>query len=282
MTDAISMDSPPPHRQEGRGGSTARSAPGINGVIARHPIAAYIVIAFGFSWSFTVLVSVSLMFGLLALFGPALGATVVSLADGTTGELGGRITAWRVSPRWYLAALAIPFAVAAIGLGAYIASGHPAPGIGSVGAIELVIFVLVIGEEIGWRGFLMPRLRARMSLPAAGLVTGIVWTLWHLPIYLAPGQGLAAFAVFAWWVVPLAIVMGFVAERARYSAIVATVMHGSANIALPILLPNVDRTWMLIATGSVYLVLAISLVVHASSRRAQQGARQAAQKKVAA
>jgi uncharacterized protein len=233
----------------------------LKGTIARHPVPAYLAIAFGFSWAFTGLVAVSLMFGLIALFGPALAAVVVSWADGTTGDLRSRVTAWRRPARVYVAALGIPFAVAATGLAAWVATGHAAPGLGSVGAIEAVIFVLVIGEEIGWRGFLMPRLRARMSLPVAGLATGVVWTLWHLPIYLAPSQGLAAFAVFAWWVVPLAIVMGFVAERASYSVIVATVMHGAANVSLPILLPGVDHIWTMLVTGTVYVALAVVLVV---------------------
>ena len=154
----------------------------------------------------------------------------------------------------------------------YLATGHPAPGIGSIGAIDLVIFVLVIGEEIGWRGFLMPRLRTRMSLPVAGLITGVVWTFWHLPIYLQPGQGLGPFLAFAWWVVPFAVVLGFVAERARYSVLVATVMHGAANIAMPILLPNVDHTWTMLMTGTVYLVLALSLVVSGMTARSGAGA----------
>ena len=165
---------------------------------------------------------------------------------------------------------------------AYILLGHPAPGIGSISAIEILIFGLVIGEEIGWRGFLMPRLRARFSLPAAGVITGIVWALWHLPIYLAPGEGPAAFAVFAWWVVPFAVVMGFVAEQARYSVVVATVMHGAANIAMPILLPNVDHTWTMLAVGSIYAVLAVSLVAYSRSRSAQSSPPQFDQKEVAA
>ena len=254
----------------------------LKGGIARYPIASYIVIAFASSWAMTGLLSISIMFGLLALFGPALGAIVVSWADGTIGELRSRIIDWREPPRAYVAAFGIPFAVAAVALVAYVLLGNVAPGLGTISAIEVLIFVLVIGEEIGWRGFLMPRLRGRMSLPAAGLVTGIVWTLWHLPIYLAPDQGLAAFAVFAWWVVPFAIVMGFVAERARYSVIVATVMHGSANISLPILLPNVDRTSTLLATGTVYLVLAVALVVRSRSMSAQPSAPQFDQKEVAA
>ena len=254
----------------------------ITGVMARHPIPAYIVIAFVSSWSLTALLSVSVMFGLLALFGPALGAVVVSRADGTTGRLRGRITDWRESPSSYLAAFGIPFAIAAVALVVYVVAGNAAPGLGSISAIEVVIFVLVIGEEVGWRGFLMPRLRERMSLPAAGLVTGVVWSMWHLPIYLQPGQDLVAFAVFAWWVIPFAVVIGFVAERARYSVLVATVMHGAANISMPILLPNVDRTWTLLVTGSIYLLVAVALVVHSRSLSAQPSAPLFHQKEVAA
>ena len=238
----------------GRGDRSPRAA------IARHPIAAYLAIAFGASWAMTALLSMSLMFGLLALFGPALAALVVSWADGTSGELRRRITGWRTAPSLIPVALAIPFAVGAAAAVVWILAGHAAPGLGSISAIEVVIFVLVIGEEIGWRGFLMPRLRSRMSLPAASLATGVVWTLWHLPIYLAPGQGLAAFAVFAAWVVPFALVMGVVVERAYFSVLVATVMHGAANVSLPILLPGVDHTWTMLATGTLYLLLAIVLI----------------------
>jgi uncharacterized protein len=233
--------------------------PAIRSVIARHPVTSYLAVAFAFSWTFTVLVSVSVAFGLLALFGPALGAVVVTWADGTLPELRARITAWRVPLRWYAVAFVLPFAVAATALVLYVATGNSAPGIGSISAIEVVIFVLVIGEEIGWRGFLQPRLRDRMGLVSAGLATGVAWTLWHLPMYL--GAGLASFATFALWVIPLAVVMGFVAERTRFSVIVATVMHGAANIATPILLPGVDRTWWLVATGAIYVIVAAAIVL---------------------
>ena len=244
----------------------------LSAVIARHPIASYLVIAFGSSWAFTGLVSVSLMFGLVALFGPAFAAIVVSRADGTSGVLRHRITDWRQRPSSYLAAFGIPFVVAAGALAIYVLVGNPAPGLGSVSAIEVMLFFLVIGEEIGWRGFLMPRLRERLSLPAAGLVTGIIWTAWHLPIYLAPDHGLSQFAAFAWWVVPFAVVMGIVAERARYSVIVATVMHGAANVSIPILLPHVALNWVLLVTGGIYLALAIWLIGRTSTRGATVGA----------
>jgi hypothetical protein len=61
----------------------------------------------------------------------------------------------------------------------------------------------------------------------------------------------------------MAVVIGAVAEGAGYSVIVATVMHGAANIATPILLPGVDRTWTLVVTGAIYLVLAVGIAVRA-------------------
>ncbi len=234
--------------------------------IARRPIATYLLIAFASSWAMTPLVSVSVGFGLLALFGPALGAFVVSWAEGTSGVLRARITDRRHPLRWYAIAFGLPFAVAAVGLLIHVASGGTAPGLGAISAIELVIFVLVVGEEIGWRGFLQPRLRERIALVPAGLATGAAWTLWHLPAYLAPAAGLAAFATFAWWVIPLAVVMGFVADRTRSSVIIATVMHGAANISTPILLPGVDRAWTLIVTGAIYLALVAIIGVRAARR----------------
>ena len=248
--------------------SRRRSAGPLRAAIARHPIAAFLVIAFGSSWAMTGLLSVSLLFGLIALFGPAAGAVVVSWADGSLVELRQRVTAWR-APRSFAIALGIPFAVTGAAAVLWAFAGHGAPGLGSISAIELVIFVLVIGEEIGWRGFLLPRLRGHLSLPAAGIVSGVVWTLWHLPIYLQPGQGLAAFAAFAWWVIPFAMLMAIVVERARFSILVATVMHGAANISIPLLLPGVDHTWTLIATGALYAIVAGALVIQSvvASRR---------------
>jgi CAAX protease family protein len=240
----------------------------LRAAIAQRPIPAYLVIAFGFSWAFTGLVSVSIMFGLIALFGPAIAAVIVSWADGTLGEIRSRTTAWRQPASTYLAAVGIPFAVAAVGAVALVLAGvMDWMGLGSISAIEVVIFVLVIGEEIGWRGFLQPRLRARMGLLESSFVVGGVWVLWHLPIYLQAASPLADFAIFAWWVIPLAVVMGFVTERARYSVIVATVMHGAANIATPILLPGVDSQVVLLVTGAVYVALAAGLVIRSRLAR---------------
>jgi membrane protease YdiL (CAAX protease family) len=45
-------------------------------------------------------------------------------------------------------------------------------------------FATVLGEEIGWRGFLVPELAKRHSFVATSLISGIIWALWHYPILL--------------------------------------------------------------------------------------------------
>ena len=89
---------PAPHRSEGGRGMTTirpRSRRSIRRAIARHPIVSFVVITFGATWAMTPLFSVSLLFGLIALFGPTVGALVVSWADGSLVELRERVTSWR-------------------------------------------------------------------------------------------------------------------------------------------------------------------------------------------
>src|SRR5690349_9959489 len=117
--------------------------------IAGHPVAAFIVIAFSTTWGLTLLTPVSLVFGLLALFGPALAAIVVTRADGTWPELRSRITGWRRPWQWYAIAFLTPFAVVGVARIAFTIAGAAPVGFGSISPIEAVIFVLVIGEEIG-------------------------------------------------------------------------------------------------------------------------------------
>lgn len=240
----------------------------IRSVLAGHPISSFIVLAFGVTWVLTAAIDVSLVFGLLALFGPALAAVLVARADGGSRELRDRIVGWRRRPAWYGLAFLLPFGVAGIARLAHDRMLEPITGLGSISMLELVIFGLVIGEEIGWRGFLYPRLGVNRRWAVAGLLTGVAWTLWHLPLY---SEDLALFAAFAWWVIPVSIVMGYVSLGAGHSVLVATVMHGAANIASPILLPGVERAWTLSVTGALYLAIAVVLCWRESRSRSPIG-----------
>jgi membrane protease YdiL (CAAX protease family) len=53
---------------------------------------------------------------------------------------------------------------------------------------QLAIAIIApLGEEYGWRGYALPRLQSRMTPLNASLIIGVIWTLWHLPIFFVPG-----------------------------------------------------------------------------------------------
>jgi membrane protease YdiL (CAAX protease family) len=98
-------------------------------------------------------------------------------------------TAWP----WYLIGLLIVTAVVALGLGLSVLAGTARlPGLADPGAFLPLLgaafaasFVKNIFEEIAWRGYLTPRLRALRLHPAwVYLITGVIWAGWHIPYYL--------------------------------------------------------------------------------------------------
>ena len=232
----------------------------------RHPLTTYYVLAVAISTGLGLLLNVSLVFGLLALFGPALAAVIAaSLAAGAEGvrSLRMRTTRWRVRPVYYLAAIGLPLIAYAIGLAAYVLLGNPAPNLpGEITIVGAVLFVLVIGEEIGWRGFMLPVLLGRMSPLLASGVTGVSWALWHAPLYFLPGMPSFGdpYLAFVAWVLPLTFVLTWLWLLTR-SVIVATVAHGSANLVSGVVLPLEDPGLRFLFSAVGFTVVAVALVV---------------------
>jgi membrane protease YdiL (CAAX protease family) len=100
----------------------------------------------------------------------------------------------KVGNRWSLGALLLIPAIAAItvSLRALFGGSDIASDIDySISAIlpeiaPLLFLTLLIslGEEFGWRGYLLPRLQVRLSALQASLVLGVLWGLWHFPGFL--------------------------------------------------------------------------------------------------
>ena len=232
----------------------------------RHPLTTYYVLAVAISTGLALMLNVSLVFGLLALFGPTLAALIAaSLAAGREGvrAIRTRTTRWRVSPVYYLAAVGLPVIAYAIGLAAYVLLGNKAPNVpGEISIVGLVLFVLVIGEEIGWRGFLLPVLLGRMSPLLASGVTGVLWAFWHAPLYFIPGMPSFGdpFLAFVAWVIPLTFVLTWLWLRTR-SVIVTTVAHGSANVVSGLVLPLDDPGQRFLFSGIGFGLVAVVLVL---------------------
>jgi CAAX protease family protein len=130
------------------------------------------------------------------LLGPAIaGLMMTGLVHGRAGyrELLARLRHWRVGAGWYvLAVLAAPVLVAlALLLLSSFSPGY-VPGFPTssdrlgllIGGITAGVLVGIF-EELGWTGFAIPQLRLSHGLVATGLIVGLVWGLWHMPLFVA-------------------------------------------------------------------------------------------------
>jgi len=87
------------------------------------------------------------------------------------------------------------------------------------------------GEEIGWRGYLLPRLSARIGLPAASLIVGIIWGCWHLPFFLIAGtdKSSQSFPAYVLGATALSVAMAWLYWRTRGSLLLTMIMHAAVN-----------------------------------------------------
>ncbi len=87
------------------------------------------------------------------------------------------------------------------------------------------------GEEIGWRGFALPRMSEKLGLPAATLVLGLLWACWHLPLFFlrqadAYGQ---SFPMYALQVTALSVAMGWLYWQTKGRLLLVMLMHAAVN-----------------------------------------------------
>jgi membrane protease YdiL (CAAX protease family) len=141
---------------------------------------------------------------LALLLGPsASGLLMLGVVDGKAGfrELGSRLVRWRVDARWYAVALLLaPFVMMAVLMALSVFSPVYLPGVFTrddktarliMGLVSAV--VTGICEELGWTGFVTPRLRQRYSVLSTGLIIGVLWGIWHIvPMVIMPSGAYSA------------------------------------------------------------------------------------------
>ena len=166
---------------------------------------------------------------------------------------------------WSLVALLLFPSVAAGALLIHSFFGGPSLGLRTTALIPQVIVILLIslGEEFGWRGFALPRLQERYSALNASLILGLVWGFWHFPGFLI-GTGVPLdmpFTMFLLWTVLATILMTWVYNNTGGSILSAILMHSAANASfnyLPLLPEWVGQmTTFSIFLGLLFMVVAV-------------------------
>jgi membrane protease YdiL (CAAX protease family) len=168
---------------------------------------------------------------------------------------------WRVSPRWYLAAVALPVLPALAALGVHLALGgehnvHALVPLAATLPLLLTQLVLhLLTEEVGWRRVALPRLRAHLGSLPAGMVLGLLWAGWHIPMFFLAGtRQTYPFPGFLVMVVSISVIMTWVWDHTRGSVLIAALFHAAMNTGwavLNVLWGDLRLFWLCVAFTAV-------------------------------
>jgi len=176
---------------------------------------------------------------LLGAFAPALAALAVTFrAEGRSGVIAllRRITRWSVAAKYYVFALGFMIAVKLTAAMIYRASTSSWPRF-DTSQWYLIPFAIAFstpfqaGEEIGWRGYALPRLADRFGLGTASVLLGFIWGLWHLPqFFIRDGDSYRqAFPVFVLQVTAMSVAFAWLYARTNGSLLLTMLLHEAIN-----------------------------------------------------
>jgi membrane protease YdiL (CAAX protease family) len=262
---------------------------GISAFAKRHPIVTYYGLMFAISWGLGLIVlgsdgfvgskpisgaQLPLLY-VVALAGPsAAGLLSVGLVRGRAGmqDLLSGLLKWQVSPRWYaVALLTAPLLTTLTLLALSLFSPSFLPAImGSGDKMRLLVSGIALAliapffEELGWTGFAIPQLRQRYSVVATGLIVGLLWGVWHFPLFAGSVPSALYLAVLLFsWLPPYRVLMVWVYDHTR-SLLVAMLMHvmivfGSL-VLIPTTPPEIPVTFDLVFAAELWLLVAAVVI----------------------
>ena len=264
--------------------------------LKRHSLIAGIFLMFLLTWPidlanagllpFKVPYIISITFG-LGITLAALIMTGITLGKNAVIILLKRFLIWRVGWKWYLIAFflyPVIFTSAVLINAAWTQTpidfssvfAHKIFGTSA----KLPFFILPFfiydfltnGEEMGWRGYVLPRLQAKHSAVVSSLILGVIWAFWHFPRYLAPGNT-ASFALLMVKVLADALIYTWVYNNTEGSLLLTTILHAAGNTAgvfLPIANTQSGEHSDVYLTAIAFLILTAIVVTSIRSKRESQ------------
>jgi membrane protease YdiL (CAAX protease family) len=247
--------------------------------MTKHPVVWFYVLAFVISWlgwlpivagSRGVSPFNSPVFQFLLILpaiGPALAAIIVTAAsDGKAGVnlLLKPLLQWQVGAIWLILAIITPALLLVVGkivTNTLDLAVTLAPQGNNIVAVAFSALVLSLfanpWEEVGWRGFALSRLQKNHNALVATLVVGVLWGLWHLPIFFWIGNPMAEHPFLAWFIgtVAVSFVYTWLYNSTKGSLLVVALFHIFGN-TFGVIISGV----FVIALAIVYSVVAVLLV----------------------
>jgi membrane protease YdiL (CAAX protease family) len=262
--------------------------------IRKYPLLSFFLLAIGLTWVFMItdalgsygILPFRLSLPLMVVMGymPTLAAVIV--AGKTQGKAGIRalfrkLSIVRVGVGWYLLAI---FGLAVMYVGAIllynqfsglapiqVLSNHipavsaPLELVPQI-AVMFLIIGIVNGEELGWRGFALPRLQTKYNALTSSLILGVIWSVFHLPLFFTltgSSQNDWSFANFLISTIAVTILYTWMYNNTQGSVLLAYLFHAGANTWSQVFsIDHANQSFNWILTGS--LVVAAVIVVAAA------------------
>ncbi|MDQ1638205.1 MAG: protease family protein [Pyrinomonadaceae bacterium] len=176
---------------------------------------------------------------LLGVFAPALVALALTdRAEGRAATLAllGRVFKWDLGWKWYLFAIAyMPVVKVSVAVlhrmitGAWPQFGQT-PWYLMLAALAVSTWAQA-GEEIGWRGYVLPRLSEYFGLAPASIILGIIWATWHLPLFFFSGGDTRgqSFPLYLLQVTAVSVALAWLYWRTGGSLLLVMLLHAAVN-----------------------------------------------------
>jgi membrane protease YdiL (CAAX protease family) len=252
--------------------------------VTRRPARLLLFFAIAYAITWTAFISVALwvpvasVLGsaliLLGAFSPGIAALFLTWRDeGAAGveAFVGRIFRGPVAAKWivfavsYMAVIKLSAAVIhRLGLGEW-----PRFGTEPVYLMPIAIALswpFQAGEEVGWRGYALPRLTERFGLAWASVILGVIWAFWHLPQFFIPGADTyhQAFIPWALTVVAISVALAWLYARTRGSLLLVMLLHSAINNTKDIVpsgTAGATNTFGLAASPMMWLTLIVAWII---------------------
>jgi len=220
--------------------------------VKKYPAISLLILAMIFGTAPALFVAAGLLspaWTQLGALSSSLAAIVLVIVEGRKGglrELLRRALIWRVGIQWWIFALFFMIVPSVASLYLYRLLGGPAVDWSGLqplyNIVPMFIFLTIaagIGEEFGWRGYLLPRLQSRHNALVSGLIVGVAWAIWHIPLFFIEGtsqyeqqlQGGLLLAIFGYavFVIANSVLFTWLFNNTRGSVLLAAVFHGASN-----------------------------------------------------
>lgn len=219
--------------------------------------------------------------------------TWLSLGKTETMKLFKRFFIWGVGWKWFLPALLLePFCIVA-GVCLHAALIRTPPDFSTAMAYQIfgrsaslplffipffLVDLITNGEEMGWRGYVLPRLQTKHDALTSSLILGAIWGVWHLPRYLAHfslvncGVAMIHFMAFA-------VILTWLYNNTEGSLLVVAVCHAISN-TVGVFMPMANTVssanmgsyilYVLFEVTAVIVVIVVAGHVHLSRTKERQ------------